>query len=138
MSSASSGKLRTVFDTNIHLAAYLRPGLSETLMTKASQGLFELFCSKDILDEITEKLQKKMKISEEDLESFLDHIDLISSLVATAEKVDAVRDTSDNKILECAISAQAHLIISMDKDLLDLKTFRGIAIVHPNSFRWMV
>ncbi|HUY53217.1 MAG TPA: putative toxin-antitoxin system toxin component, PIN family, partial [Candidatus Dormibacteraeota bacterium] len=47
------------------------------------------------------------------------------------------RDPDDNKILECALEAKADLIISADKDLLSLKEWRGIKIIHPSSAKYI-
>lgn len=38
-------------------------------------------------------------------------------------------DPDDDEVLACAIAANAQLIVSGDRDLLSLKTFRGIPIV---------
>ena len=51
-------------------------------------------------------------------------------------KVDIVKnDEADNRILECALEAQAHYLVSGDKrHLLPLKKFEGIRIVSPAEF----
>jgi predicted nucleic acid-binding protein len=43
-------------------------------------------------------------------------------------------DPSDNRILECAIAAEAEVIVSADKHLLALGTFRGILIQRVGEF----
>ena len=47
------------------------------------------------------------------------------------------RDPDDNKILECALEAKADLIITADKDLLALKEFNGIKIIHTSSLKYI-
>jgi predicted nucleic acid-binding protein len=39
-------------------------------------------------------------------------------------------------ILECAVEANAHLIITFDKDLLSLKTYENIQIAHPRMVQY--
>ena len=48
------------------------------------------------------------------------------------------RDPDDDKILACAIAAQAHWIVSGDDHLLSLKSYREISILTPRQFarRW--
>jgi predicted nucleic acid-binding protein len=46
----------------------------------------------------------------------------------------ACRDPTDDKFLELAVSGNADLILSGDKDLLTLHPFRGIPIVTPAAF----
>ena len=44
------------------------------------------------------------------------------------------RDPKDDFILECAVLAQASLILSGDKDLLSLQTYEGIRIISSREF----
>ena len=51
------------------------------------------------------------------------------------EKIAALKeDESDNRILECAVDAKAHVIITGDKHVHALGPFRGIAIMSPREF----
>jgi putative PIN family toxin of toxin-antitoxin system len=43
-------------------------------------------------------------------------------------------DPADNKFIECAVAADAKLIISGDRHLLNLKLFKGIRILSPTEF----
>lgn len=40
-------------------------------------------------------------------------------------------DPDDDHVLACALASNAELIVSGDRDLLSLKTFRSIPIVTP-------
>jgi len=44
------------------------------------------------------------------------------------------RDPNDDFILECAVTGNADLIVTGDKDLLSLKSFRGIHLVTPRQY----
>ena len=46
-----------------------------------------------------------------------------------------VRDPDDDVIIACAIKGQADAIITRDKDLLSLRSYQGIAIITPETFR---
>jgi len=46
----------------------------------------------------------------------------------------ACRDPKDDKFLACAVEGKAHYLVSSDKDLLDMKSYRGAAIVNPGQF----
>jgi predicted nucleic acid-binding protein len=48
--------------------------------------------------------------------------------------VKGCRDPKDDKFLEIALNGHADLIISGDKDLLDLNPFRGIPILSPAGY----
>ena len=52
-----------------------------------------------------------------------------------AIEVDVVKaDPGDNKIIACAVEAQAQFIISGDHHLIDLGTYENIRIVNPDLF----
>ncbi|MDO8650234.1 MAG: putative toxin-antitoxin system toxin component, PIN family [Candidatus Berkelbacteria bacterium] len=139
MSKNSSAKFRVVFDTNIYIAAFLRPGLCETLLERANQGAFELYVTQEIMDETLNKLKTKMKVSNIDLEKFSTHIKKIARLVEPRQKLDVIKDDpDDNKILECAAEAKANLIVSLDHHLTDLKSYGDAGIVHPKTLKWIV
>ena len=46
----------------------------------------------------------------------------------------ACRDPKDNRFLACAVEGGAHYLVSSDRDLLDLRRYRGVAIVNPGQF----
>jgi predicted nucleic acid-binding protein len=49
--------------------------------------------------------------------------------------LDAVaNDPDDNRILECAIEANAQVVISGDHHLLSRKTYKSIRIITPRQF----
>jgi putative PIN family toxin of toxin-antitoxin system len=50
------------------------------------------------------------------------------------ELVGACRDRKDDKFLACAVEGQAHYLVTGDRDLLALRTYREIAIVNPGQF----
>ncbi|MGH9839977.1 MAG: putative toxin-antitoxin system toxin component, PIN family [Blastocatellia bacterium] len=44
--------------------------------------------------------------------------------------LQVVRDPKDNPIVECAVDGKADMIVSLDKDLLTLKIYNNIPILH--------
>jgi putative PIN family toxin of toxin-antitoxin system len=46
----------------------------------------------------------------------------------------ACRDSKDDKFLSCAVQGQADYLISSDYNLLDMRHYRGVAIVNPGQF----
>lgn len=55
-------------------------------------------------------------------------------VVEIEQSIQACRDPKDDKFLELAVCGNATVIISGDKDLLDLNPFRGIQIITPQEF----
>jgi putative PIN family toxin of toxin-antitoxin system len=58
----------------------------------------------------------------------------ISHRVPIVHVVRACRDPKDDKFLELAVNGEAALIVTGDRDLLDLHPFRGIQIVTPEQY----
>lgn len=134
--------MKLVLDTNIYLASLMASGLCYDL----TQYVFNLknnqqvFIPPDIYLELYNKIaSKKEMLSSGSLDWLEYQLSEVVLSVEPTEKVEVVlRDKDDNKILECAIAVKADLVITMDKDLLKLKRFRNIGIVHPKTFFFML
>ncbi len=97
---------------------------------------FELFVSAPILNEVKDKLITKFGFSEERTENFVEAIRERADVVEPRVSLNVVPgDPDDNMVLECAVAAKANLVISADKDLLELNPFRRIGISHPRELK---
>lgn len=130
--------MRIVLDTNIYVAAALSDGLAKKIL----EFLFEnsavlLITSQKILEELSNKLYSKFHWSQERVNFYLDNIKIVSEIVQPSTKLNIIkRDPKDNKILECALAGEADLIVTLDQDLIELKSFKRIGIIHPKTFSW--
>ena len=132
-------KLKVVFDTNVYVAALLRPGLSEELVRRGLRGDFEVIICDEILSELKSKLNKKFKFPKDKIDNYIKLIKEKSMSYSIFRQLKVIKnDPDDDKILECAIAGCADLIISLDKDLLNLKKYQNIAILHPKTFSWII
>jgi uncharacterized protein len=128
--------IKAVADTNVYLSAILFGGKPEKVMYLARNGQIQLFISLPILAELSEVLRKKFgwsswQISQVDL-----FIREQTTVVIPDRKLNIIKDyEADNRILECALEADADFIISGDKrHLLFLREFAGKKIVSPGDF----
>ncbi len=62
------------------------------------------------------------------LERFSEHVPGVLDLPG------ACRDPKDDKFLACAVEGGAHYLVSSDRDLLDMRHYRDVAIVNPGQF----
>lgn len=132
--------LRVVLDTNIYIAASLNPQsiLYKIIEDSAAQYLAKYYTSQEILLELQNKLVNKFLFSTENVVKFIDRLEESVVVVRPTQRInDIVKDPDDNKILECALEVKADLIISADKDLLSLKVWRDIKILHPSSVKYI-
>ena len=129
-------KYKVVFDTNIFISAIIFGGNPKACMELARQGKAELYTSREILLELTQKLREKFAWSEEEVVDVVQGIAKFSKMVEPKEKVTIIKsDPTDNRILECAKEANVDFIISGDvKHVLSLKEFEGICILNAKDF----
>lgn len=130
--------MRIVFDTNIYIAAALQDSFSAYVVeTLAKLRDFTIIISEEILTELGLKLKNKFNWLQADIDRYLIRIRKIAEVVEINTKINIVaRDPEDNKILECALSGNADLIVTLDQELIKLKSFKGIGIVHPKTLSW--
>ena len=135
----SSPKLNIVPDTGFYVAAALKNGYARSyLVGRGSKFLsYELFSSEAILLEFQEKLETKFLFDRQQVVSVMQQTRKVLTIVHPTKKVTAVRDPDDDKILECALEANTDLILAFDKDLIALKEYNGIKIVHPTVMQYM-
>lgn len=130
--------MRLVLDTNIFIAAVLKNGSAEDIIKlAATTNLATIISSEEILTELSNKLESKFNWDEPKINFYISTIREICEIVKPKEKLSIIkRDPSDNKILGCALAGNANLVISSDQDLIKLKSFQGIAIIHPKTLTW--
>ena len=126
--------MKAVVDTNILVSGIFWGGKPEQVLNLWRNGELHLLVTKDILDEYLRVLDHLGHLDEDLVSDWTDHICKYSLVVLKTASTELCRDASDNKFLECAISARADCIISGDKDLLILETIQGIPILNPSQF----
>lgn len=126
---------RVVADTNVLVSAIEFGGKPKQLLDLAIDGHIVLAISEPILDETRRVLGDKFHRTPEQLRETDRQLRVIASTVTPAESISAVdADPSDDRILECAVAADAEFILSGDKHLLALGSFRGIPIRRVGEF----
>jgi putative PIN family toxin of toxin-antitoxin system len=131
--------VRVVFDTNVFISGFVVPGSQgEQAFLLAQQRAVDLHTSVAILTETARKLREKFNQPDEHIRDALKAISRAATVSRPAVRLSVLRDGPDNRILECAIEAQADLVVTGDRHLLKLKRFRGIAIVRLADFLRML
>lgn len=122
--------MRIVFDTNILVSALIFPGKQAHLaLDRIIEGQDELLLSKPILDELLGVLARKFSRDREELSRLALWLADVATWVNPTSRIRALEDEPDNRILECAVTGDAAQVVTGDKELLRLGSFRGIIIV---------
>lgn len=124
-----------VLDTNIFISATFWEGQPYIIVKKALNQEIIVFISQDIIEEIRKVLVRDFSLSVKEISKIIDAFILFTHLVEPKEKVNVViEDSSDDRIIECALACNAKYIISQDKHLLKLQKYKGIKIITPKEF----
>jgi len=134
--------LRAVLDTNVIVSSVLsKKGAPFQLIRAWHESRFTLITSEDIVREVQRvlsepRLREVFSITNERISRLAVTLRQDAILVpGNAEVRGAIPvDPPDEMFLAAALDGKANMIVSGDKHLLNLKTFRGIDIMAPRQF----
>jgi putative PIN family toxin of toxin-antitoxin system len=128
--------LRVVLDTNVLVSGLAYPGsVPGRIVTAWRQGSLDGVLSRYILDEMVRVLPRlpKIQISLAEIRDLADSFMFLADIVEPEGAPDAnLRDAADQPVLLTLLAAQAHYLITGDKDLLALAN--QYPIVTPAAF----
>ena len=134
--------MKVVFDTSSIVGASLRPdSIPDRALTRALTNCV-LCTSNDHLVELEEVFRRRRFDSYVDVESRLLLLKTIRAHAVLCEVPKSFqsevrgscRDANDEFLLALALAAEADVIVSSDRDLLEMHPWRGIPIVTPAQF----
>jgi putative PIN family toxin of toxin-antitoxin system len=127
--------MRVVFDTNIFVSAFIIPGgLADKALLNIIEGRDDLLLSKAILDELLSVLAAKFSRDEEEISRVALFLSEIAEWTKPTETIDILKDEPDNRILECATCGKAAVIVTGDKEMLRLGSFRDMKILSLKAY----
>ena len=125
--------MRLLLDPNVQFAAFLSHGVCAGLYEEALLHA-EIIVSEEILSELGEKLVSKGKLTKSEAAEVIDAVRSDAGVVGALPLDQTVcRDPDDDMVLGSALSGKADVIVTGDKDLLVLKSFRKIPILTPRE-----
>jgi uncharacterized protein len=126
--------MRVIVDANVAIAAAASRGLCEAVLELCLEHHQMILCE-GILAEIEDKLRGKVKVPSPVIAEYLkvlrDHAQLLKP---EAVEKHACRDPDDLMILGLVAPGGASVIVTGDKDLLAVRTFKGAKIMTPRHF----
>jgi putative PIN family toxin of toxin-antitoxin system len=127
--------IRVVLDTNVIVSALVFGGIPRGVLELAEARQCQFFYSEPIQTEVRRVLSEKFDWPQTMLREALPPLWSVGQLVVPRTTIDAVPDDpDDNRILECAVEAQAQFVVSGDRHLLSLQNYKSISIVTPRQF----
>lgn len=130
--------MRVVLDTNTLVSAIGWTGPPAEILDALVAGRHSLITSRELLEELTRVLTyPKLRCLAGDprLPRVLAWLHHPEHIVMPKERITAIQaDPPDNLVLEAAVAGRAEGIISGDRHLLRLKSFRDIPILTARRF----
>jgi len=131
----NSPKPRVVLDTNVLISALVFGGKPRQIIELFAEEEIEVAISSEILSELRRKVTTKFPAEAKALESYEALFEEDGEVVKLGgQTVNASQDPDDNKFIETALIGDCDYIISGDKHLLELKSYKGIKIIKPAAF----
>ena len=127
---------RIIIDTNLWISFLITNNyskLDEIIFSR--QGI--LIFSQELLDEflgVARRPKFRRFLSSLDVENILETIDEYAEFVKVHSKIDVCRDLKDNFLLLLATDSNADILLTGDKDLLDLVKFGKTSIITISDF----
>ncbi len=126
--------MKIVIDTNVLLSSFLTDGLAKKVFDLCIDN-DDIYLSEWILTELKTKLENKFHVPEDEIIRLLKFLKQISEIVEPKGLLyKKSRDIKDNPVLLLADNIEADLILTGDKDLLDLINYKNTKIINPRNY----
>lgn len=125
---------KVVLDTNILISAIIFGGKPGQILYSVIEEKVIAVTSPVLISELKEVFSKKFPLRETDFKLAIKNIEEIFRTIQPKKTINILKDDDDNRILEVALESGCSYIVTGDRDLLDLRTFKNIKIVTPDNF----
>jgi len=140
MPSSKKQKLKVVLDVNVWVSALLWGGKPAEIVKAAEKGQIVILLTEEIAGEISQVLAYP-KIAKMYQAASLRRGDLVEAVLKIGKFVQVttkahvvVEHPSDDKFIECALAANAEYIVSGDKHLLKVGSYKKTRILSVSEF----
>ncbi len=127
--------MRVVFDTNVLVSALaISGGRADLALQRIIDRGDTLLISQAIIDELMGALARKFARDAESIARLALFLDDLAEFVRPRRRIRALADDADNRILECALEGHADAVVTGDRAMVALRTFRGVRILSLSEY----
>lgn len=122
-------------DSNVYVSALNFGGVPLRLLDMARLGEIRLDVSATVPDEVERVLCEKFRWAPANAKQIRAEIERFANVITPSESLTVVKaDPDDDRIVECAAAARSDYIVTGDKHLLMLRSYRGTRIAKAAEF----
>ncbi|MBN1406722.1 MAG: putative toxin-antitoxin system toxin component, PIN family [Calditrichaceae bacterium] len=130
--------MRVFLDTNVLVSAFISRGLSSEIFRIIIKE-HDLILSNVVIEELDRIFTVKLNINPEQVKEIIEYLRSFKIHKYSNEKCPVeLRDKDDEKVLASAIQSGSDVIVTGDKDLLDVRDKLEIKILNPREFLELV
>jgi putative PIN family toxin of toxin-antitoxin system len=130
--------MKVVIDTKVFVSSFLETaGAPRKIIDLWKRGEIVICLSDEIVTEYISVLFRMGLKGEEDIGELLEILNRkVNIIFASTDQTSQliIADPGNDKFIECAVVANADIIISTEKYLLDLKEYKHVRILTPLEF----
>ena len=117
------------------MSAFALPGSrADAALKRVIDDIDQLVVSKAIIDELLTVLARKFSRDADELAHVAVFLSDLARVVRPRGRIDVLQDEADNRILECARTGKANLIVTGDKAMIELASYREIKIISLRDY----
>ena len=127
--------ISATLDTSVYIRALHFGGLATVIIGHARAGSIRIDISDAIVAETNRVLRDKFQWDGYSLQDARERLFALGNRISPKETLHIIKeDPDDDRILECAATANSDFIVSEDKDLLRLGQFGNARILSVRAF----
>jgi putative PIN family toxin of toxin-antitoxin system len=140
MPSSKKQELKVVLDANVWISALLWGGKPAEIVKAAEKKQFVILLSEEIAGEISQvlaypRIARVYQAASLRREDIVEAVLKIGKFVQVTRKVSVVVEhPADDKFIECALAGSAEYIVSGDKHLLKVGSYKKTQVLSVNEF----
>ncbi len=128
-------KPRIVLDTNIWISGFVFAGQPGLILELFGLNELRVVISEELLSELRRVIAQRFPLFEANVKLLIEAMRQHAVVVQLGgQTVSVSRDPDDNKVIETALIGACQYIVTGDKDLLVLESYKNILIVTPMTF----
>ena len=126
--------MKVFLDTNVLASAFATRGLCSDVLREVFAS-HDLYTSIEVLDELRVVFKNKFRFPENLIKKIFSLLQREANIAHSQKQVKIhIKDKTDIPIVNAAISAGIHVLVTGDKELQDLAKIGNLEIISPRKF----